>query len=567
MGRGCTRIEERVAATVGCLEEAPVKFNTSIDVVNGGVLFALPALLVNGLLKRTPEHFSLPKGFYGLLSLFLLLGYMAMARIRSIEKLRYEYPGELGRLLGLDRIPEVRTLRSKLEVLSQQGTSAKWSAALSKEWMESDPELAGILYVDGHTRTYHGTLTKLPRRFVSRDRLCLRGMTDYWVNDAIGQPFFVITTVFTDGLLSMLREQIVPRLRADVPNQPTEEQLQSDPYMSRFALVFDREGYSPQFFKDMWEARIACYTYNKSVKDNWASEEFSEHTVCFPDGQSVMMQIAERGVFVGGKLWIREIRKLTESGHQTSLLTTDFKAETGKAAAALFSRWSQENFFKYMKEQFGIDRLMEHGTTELPDTAEVINPQYRQIESQIKSKAALLYRKRAQFGTIMMDVVPKEDKILQRYELKKALVQEEMTCLNDDLCALKETRKGILKRIPMGQLKPEERFSKLVDDKKQIMDTVKMIAYRAETSMAEIIKPMMSRKDDARSLLQKVFAAEADILPDEKEKTLTVALHNLTNDSSDKVIHELCKVLNESGTIYPGTNLKLIYKLVSDDFL
>ncbi len=128
------------------------------------------------------------------------------------------------------------------------------------------------------------------------------------------------STVFTDGLLSMLREQIVPRLRADVPNEPTEEQLQSDPYMSRFALVFDREGYSPQFFKDMWEARIACYTYNKSVKDNWAAEEFSEHTVCFPDGQSVMMQIAERGVFVGGKLWIREIRKLTKSGHQTSLL-------------------------------------------------------------------------------------------------------------------------------------------------------------------------------------------------------------------------------------------------------
>lgn len=567
MGRGCSRTVERVAAAIGFLQEAPLKFSRSIDVVNGGVLFALPALLVNGLLRRTAEHFSLPKGFYGLVSIFLLLGYMAVARIRSIEKLRYETPGEMGRLLGLDRIPEVRTLRNKLEVLSRQGTSAAWSAGLSNEWMESDPELAGILYVDGHTRTYHGSMTKLPRRYVSRERLCLRGMTDYWVNDAIGRPFFVISTVFTDGLLSMLREKIVPRLMADVPHQPTEAHLKSDPCMARFALVFDREGFSPQFFKEMWELRIACYTYNKFVKDSWPEEEFSDYTVCFADGQSVVMRLAERGVFVSGKLWMREIRKMTKCGHQTSLLTTAYNVETGKAAAALFSRWSQENFFKYMREQFGIDRLIEYETAELPDTAEVINPRYRQIESQIKSKAALLYRKRALFGTIVLEETPTEEKYLQRYELKKASVQEEIVCLNNELCSLKEKRKGLPKHIPINQLEPQDRFSKLAEDKKQIMDTVKMIAYRAETSMAEIIRPLMSRENDARSLLQKVFTTEADILPDEKEGTLTVTLHNLANDSSDKVVHELCAALNETETIYPGSNLKLIYKMVSDDFL
>jgi transposase len=567
MGRGCTRTEERVAASLGCLQEAPLEFSPSMDVVNGGVLFALPALLANGLLKHTSKHFSLPKGYYGLVSLFLLLSYMAMARIRSIEKLRYVSPGELGRLLGLDRIPEVRTLRNKLEVLSKQGTTATWNSELSKDWMESDPDLAGILYVDGHTRVYHGSMTKLPRRFVSRDRLCLRGMTDYWVNDAIGQPFFLITTVFTDGLLSMLREKIVPRLITDVPNQPTEEQLKSDPYLSRFALVFDREGYSPQYFKEMWDKRISCYTYNKSVKDSWAEEEFSKHTVCFPDGQKVVMLLAERGVFVGKKLWMREIRRMTKSGHQTSLLTTAYNAEIGKVAAALFSRWSQENFFKYMREQFGIDRLIEYETTALPETVEVINPQYRLIESLIKSKAALLYRKKAEFGALMIGETPKEDKILRCYELTKAAIQEEIGCLNKDLCTLKEKRKEMPKRIPMSQLKPDERFSKLADDKKQIMDTVKMIAYRAETSMVEIIRTTMSRNQDARSLLQKLFTTEADILPDKKDGTLTVALHNMTNDSSDKTIHELCSILNESETVYPGTNLKLIYKLVSDDFL
>jgi len=49
-----------------------------------------------------------------------------------------------------------------------------------------EPESVGAPYIDGHVRVYHGRLTKLPHRYVSRERLCLRGVTDYWVNDAIG---------------------------------------------------------------------------------------------------------------------------------------------------------------------------------------------------------------------------------------------------------------------------------------------------------------------------------------------------------------------------------------------
>jgi hypothetical protein len=139
--------------------------------------------------------------------------------------------------------------------------------------------------------------------------------------------------------------------------------------------------------------------------------------------------------------------------------------------------------------------------------------------------------------------------------------------LSKDLCALKDKRKEIPKRITISQLEPEDRFTKLAEDKKHMMDTVKMIAYRAETSMAEILRPAMSREDDARSLLQKIFTTKADIVPDEKEGTLTVALHNLATDSADKAVHELCKVLNDSETVYPGSNLKFVYKLVSTDFL
>ena len=213
-------------------------------------------------------------------------------------------------LLGLDRIPEVQTLRKKVKHLTETGQVEEWSSIVSKEWMESDQEASGTLYVDGHVRVYHGSQTKLPRRYVSRDRLCLRGMTDYWVNDREGKPFFVISTAFNTGLLDMLRNDIVPRLLREVPGQPDKEALEKDKYLPRFILVFDQEGYSPEFIKEMWEKyRIACLTYHKYPKEDWAIDEFYEKLYVLPNGEKIKMKIAERGTYIGtkeNKIWVRE---------------------------------------------------------------------------------------------------------------------------------------------------------------------------------------------------------------------------------------------------------------------
>jgi len=159
----------------------------------------------------------------------LLLGYLALCRIKTVERLQYEPPGELGKLLGLDRVPEVRCLRQKMADLGCDDAAGKWAGLLSRDWMEASPELAGALYVDGHVRLYHGQQTELPRRYVARQRLCLRGTTDYWVNDALGQPFFVIERPIDHGMLEVLRSDVVPRLLHDVPGQPNEEQFNARP--------------------------------------------------------------------------------------------------------------------------------------------------------------------------------------------------------------------------------------------------------------------------------------------------------------------------------------------------
>ena len=217
MGIACTRPCERVLAALGRLPGgATTQFQPCRDVSFGGVLCALPALAANGLLRHLG---TLPElsGYYMKFHVILLLAYMALCRIKIVERLQYESPGELGKLLGLDRIPEVRCLRNKVSQLSQDEAPQRWAGTLSQEWLEQNTELAGTLYVDGHVRLYHGRLTKLPKRYVTRQRLCLRGTTDYWVNDALGQPFFSIERPIDHGMLEALQSDIVPRLLKDVP--------------------------------------------------------------------------------------------------------------------------------------------------------------------------------------------------------------------------------------------------------------------------------------------------------------------------------------------------------------
>jgi len=237
IGTACTRADERTAAAFGLVQSAATRFEVCSDVSFGGLLAGLPALCANGLFSGIDRYMKLPAGFYSCLHILLILGFMALARIRRPEGLRHVPPGELGKCIGLDRAPEVRTLREKVALMASTGNPDAWMKELAKAWMEDDPDEAGYLYIDGHVRVYHGEKAKLPKRFVSRQRLCLRGTTDYWINDALGRPFFVVSKAVTSGLGDVILNDIVPELLSAVPNQPTEEELEANPRLTPGCIV------------------------------------------------------------------------------------------------------------------------------------------------------------------------------------------------------------------------------------------------------------------------------------------------------------------------------------------
>ncbi len=562
MGTGTTHLKERIAASVGELIFVEPQFKAGVDITNGGVLTALPALLSMGLLESTDEFFDLPKGYYGLDSLFLLLGMMALTRQKSIESLRYCAPGEWGKLLGLDRIPEVRTLRDKVKIISEGEGAEQWSATLCKNWMESTPGQAGVLYIDGHVRVYNGSLTKLPRHHVARQRLCLRATSDYWVNAMDGQPFFVVNKVVDPGLIQVLEEEIVPRLEQDVPGQPEQQDLEEDPLLHRFSLVFDREGYSPGFFKRMKNLRIACLTYHKYPSKDWPIEQFLSYEVVLVGGQKVTMSLSERGVQLSNNLWVREIRKLSNNGHQTSVLTTDYCSAKERIAIGMFARWCQENYFKYMREEFSLDRLAEYGVEDISDPIKIVNPKYRDLDGQVRSTNGKLARALARFGAMNFEQAI-EPESMEPFITKKAELHEGIEILKKEISELKMKRKSTSHHIDISELPKEEQFKKLSTKSKRLIDTIKMVAYRAETSMSNILKEHLSQPDTSRSLLKSLYKSEADLIPNEMERTLTVRLHHMANHASDSAIKKMCSELNATETIFPRTDLRIIFELGS----
>jgi len=562
MGVGAQDVLGRVAASIGDLESVAPEFQAVVDVPKGGVLFALPALLAMGLLKYTEQFFKLPKGYYGLDSLLLLLAFMALTRLKSIESLRYSAPGEWGKLLGLDRIPEARTLRNKVHLLTQDDQAKGWSVELCRYWMELAPEQAGVLYIDGHVRVYNGQQTQLPKHHVARQKLCLRATTDYWVNAMDGQPFMVINKVVDPGLIKVIENDIVPELEERVPEQTERTSAATLPYPHKFTLVFDREGYSPEFMARMKSKQVAVLTYHKHPGENWPESEFNEQTLILPTGETTQVKLAERGVCLSNGLWVREIRKLSERGHQTAVLATDYQANLTVIGARMFARWSQENYFKYMREHYGLDKLADYSTEEIAEPMQVVNPAYRDLDGKVRSQVGKLSRMMAQFGAMYFEGTL-DDEELVAFMRKKATLQEEIEQQKKAVEALKSARKETPRHIDIKDLPEDQKFKQLSTQSKHLIDTIKMTAYRAETAMANSLRTSMSHPDEVRTLLSALYQTEADLLPDLEKQTLTIRLHHLANVMSDKVIEKLCTELNATETRFPRTNLIMIFKVGS----
>lgn len=520
----------------------------------------LPALFSQGLLKASTVLQPLRKGYYGLMSILLVLAFMFLSRIKCPEQLKTCKVGELGKLIGLDRVPEAKCLRNKIEQIVQQEKSDELSSVLFAEWLSKED--TAFFYIDGHVSVYHGSAANLPKRFVSREKLCLAGTTEFWVNNELGMPYMVVAGELNEKLKDIILTHIVPTLIQQTAHRVDQKQLDTDPTAARFTMVFDREAYDLSFFKHLWDTyRIAVLTYRKAVKDVWPESDFALVSTSVI-GKNVSMNLCE-------KLWqheactLREIRKLSENGHQTSIVTTMRQGSSAYLAGKMFSRWAQENYFRYMVQDYDLDRVVEYGVEEVNLESEVANPSYKNLTYRIKKMREKLARQKAKlFAKIEDDLIADIDSVKQELQQQSQL-QESIAAFQKDIQLLREEQKKTPTHVKIKDMPAECRYNKLKSESKLFMNTIRMIVYRAETAVTNVLAPHYARAtEEIRMLVKEIIKSDADLIPDQVAKTLTVCLHSLSTPRANNAAKELCKILNETDTLFPGTSLRLVYKTV-----
>ncbi|MDR0232200.1 MAG: hypothetical protein LBI82_08795 [Dysgonamonadaceae bacterium] len=560
---GATRIEERLLCAFGLSSEAPVRFESCESLPFGGVLLLLPFLLECGLLSYRHHYNQRIAGYYSFDNLFILIAFLYLCRIKSFEAIKHYSPGELGKLIGYDRIPEVNTLRSMIREITSQGHTGEWMAALSKNWM--DEEKPELYYIDGHVQVYHGYLANLGKKHVSRQRLCLPGMMEFWINASDGNPYFFVTAEVNEKMGEMLLNEIVPELlklhQVSLEQQRAMDECEEEPV---FTLVFDREAWSPALFAQLWNTyRIAVITYRKNVKDQWSEDLFTDYEVVTSLGET-KMKLHEQE-FSHDKCNMREVRKLSRDGHQTSIITTNKILSTVMIASHMFARWVQENFFRYMRQEYALDKIIQYSIDEIDKDIRIVNQEYNNITYRIKKEREKLSRRKAKLYEYEQQNLRHHDEKEDRKWMKTRLeLIEDIRQIELGVEKMVNERKNIPYKIPLGQMPEAIRYNRLNKESKALQNLIKMICYRAETAFSRLLAPYYKRANqEIRALIKSIILTSVNIEVDLVNDLLMINLYPLANERSCKAVANICDIVNKTKTVYPGTNLCLFFKIAT----
>ena len=299
-------------------------------------------------------------------------------------------------------------------------------------------------------------------------------------------------------------------------------------------------------------------TYRKGKYEPWPDKEFRKETgyVC---GRQVGYRLAERIVEEQKGFFVREVRRLCDDGKQTSVVTTRDLISAVGVAEVMFCRWRQENFFKYMREDFALD-LMPTTAVEPADPERMApNPARKEKKKQLTKEQAKLKKLQEEYGRQAQGNDESKRRTMRGFKIANAELGKQIRDQQARVEELKVELSALPERVPVGSLLPPEEVVRLERERKRLTDSMKMVAYRAESELANLVAPLLgTHSDEARTFLKAVFQLKADLLPDVENNQLVVRLHGMANWRSNRVLAALCEVLNQQETRYPGTTLKLV---------
>lgn len=537
------RVFEFTSARMGWIEEQSALFESARAVPFAGVLLALAVLPATGLLGAVRGVMGrLRNGFYGVRSLITVLFAMALLRVKRPEQLKEYAPAALGRVLGLERAPEMKTVRGKVALLAaDEEKTGRLVLELARRHAERAKDALGFLYVDGHVRAYFGK-RKLSKAHITQMRISMPATTEYWVNDAAGEPVLVVTVqgnrAMTRALLDVLAE-----VRKIIGPDATP------------TVVFDRGGWSPALFRRIRQANFHFLTYRKGRAPVYRRGTFQPLELC-KAGELVKRLVRDEHTRLRGYGRCRCVAILRDDGKQTHILTSQEpeSLSTREICERMSSRWQQENFFKYANKNYELDALWTYEIIAGDGNRLVPNPARKKLERQMA--AAKAERKNLQAGIggdfVGADEVMDADTLIDRNA--PGIVR--IAALDKQLVQWRDERRAMATHVPLSSIQDPAAIVELARAPKLLLDAVKISAYHAETILVSHLAPYLNRaEDEARAIVAAAMNLTGDF--EVRGGELHVTLAPSSAPRYTRAVAGLAASLDALGVCFPETSLRL----------
>lgn len=412
-------------------------------------------------------------------------------RFRSLEDFKNARRRDFGVLIGEDHGPSVLSMRTKIKALAESADPVAISRGLFQRYLAMEPVWEGLYYIDGHFCPYYGK-HPTPRGWDSKRGLAVPGHTDVYIHDARGRALFFFSQPLNDSLARAI-PGVVEEIRRAHGTGP-------------FTLIFDRGGYSGDAFRFLEAQGIGFITYLKGRK---ARRRYPEKLFrpgwFFFEGERHVYRLFEKKTHVAGTGLLRTVLFQGDDGHQIPVLTN--LAPSSKAAKVIHClrlRWRQENDFKYLREHYAVDQIIQYGADEETQDRLVLNPRRKAVKEEVRALALQVQALEAELGRAFDDNDESHRPTARGIKIAHGRLRREIVQKRQALTRL-ENR---LQRTP-SQISAEKMGrtrSILREDRRLVINALKIAACNAEKLLVRRFDQAYEQPKDAfsvfRSLLQ-----------------------------------------------------------------
>jgi hypothetical protein len=248
-----------------------------------------------------------------------------------------------------------------------------------------------------------------------------------------------------------------------------------------------------------------------------------------------------------------------DNGHQTPILTSRHDLGAPHVAYRMFDRWRQENFFKYLREEYALDALAEYAAVPDDPNREVPNPAWALLDAQLRRAWARMERLQSEYGLEALNNLEQKHRTMRGFKIAYGKLGEKIWAAWQSVLQLEKRRTAVPRRVPVREA-IDKPIVKLAPERKHLTNLIKMVAYQAESNLLRLVAPHYRRvEDEGRTLIQAALASAADLKATTRELRVTLAPQSSPHRT--RAIAALCEELNRTNALFPGSSLRLKYAI------